>query len=242
MIEFGYVTYCARDHTEPRTDLNPDPPAAQAAPGAALCTPCIERLRWRLREIPALAGHIRDASVPGIRSSLGGGPKVDGTREWQEPFNRSASDDVDNLWSTLAYWTQKAAQVVGSRVPYDIGGSFVTGVTVRADHHWTKAGAQRVVDWLDSWLDDIAKDAELAPEMHDDLVRLVGAMRGRYGFTGGVRRATPRPCPSCDATEARVTWDGERPELRCRGCGWRQAIDWEVVAGAYDMAELPAGG
>lgn len=241
MSEYATVRLCARDHAERPTFLNPTPPPALAAPGTALCTPCLERLRWRLREIPALAGHIRDASVPGLRSSLGGGPKVDGSRDWQEPLNRSASDDIDNLWASLAYWTQKAAAAVGSRVPYDVGNEFVTGVSARADHHWTKAGAQRVVDWLDSWLTDIAADDELGREMHDDLVPLVGKLSGRYGFTATVRRATPRACHACGQQEVRVTWESEQPRVRCWTCQYVLPVDWEVIAGAFDMADVPAG-
>lgn len=244
-MTFTYVQACARDHTEPATPLNPDPPPALAAPGATLCHECIERLRFRLTEIPDLAGHIRDMSIPGLQSSLGGGPKVDGTRDWAEPINRAAMDDIDQLWATLAFFAQRAAQTLSKpqrpvRAPYDVGDALVQGVTTAADHHWTKAGAQRVTDWLLSWFDDITA-TDLAPWMHDDLVPIVTKLRSRYGFRAGVKRAAPRPCQSCGQQEVRVTWDGDRPDVRCAACGWSQPIDWEVVAGVYDMADVPAG-
>lgn len=240
MTEYTTVQHCARNHTERKTHLNLDPPQALAASGSTLCKPCIERIRYRLAEIPDLAGHIRDMSVPGLRSSLGGGPKVDGSRDWKEPINRAAQDDVDGLWATLAYFAQQMAHDLALRPPSDVGTWMVTGVTTGADHHVTRAAAKRVTDWMLSWLDE-ACTTDLGQFMHDDLVPLIGQLRSKYGFRSSVRRATPRPCSACGAAEVRVEWNGDMPTVACSDCRFRQPFDWGVISGAWEMADVQAG-
>lgn len=235
------VQPCARLHALPATFLEPDPLPAPAAPGMALCMACLERLRWRLRELPDLIGHVREIAVPALGSSAGKEARVDGTRDWREPFNRAAMDDADNLWATLALFAQRVAGLLEVRVPHDVGAGQVAGITTAADHHVARAGAKRVTDWMDSWLEDVAADADLAVWMHDDLVPLIGKLRKRYGFTSEVRRAHPRPCESCGQQEVRIAWEGDLPSIRCQACGFGRQIEWEVVADAA-VADVSAGG
>jgi hypothetical protein len=162
------VKPCVRGCT--RDDGNP-----MGATHGEYCGRCWGRLKAAL----SIAGELTQHLVANALTSVdGGGDRVDSSVEALVPFNELAFDDVNELYSLLAYWAAVWAGTLHQKVPDMAVGAWradngkIMGLPAGVSAETASTLTSGLAGWIRDRLDPI-----LASGAHDDIDALDDAVR-----------------------------------------------------------------
>lgn len=199
--------------------------------------------RWRLHralgDAPTLLEYIRRVATSGQ------GERGEVLREWAAPMRITAVDDIDDVYERIIYWvltaaaSLKLAPASTAVVAWTLQEGDVKGFRAEA----TPEGVGLLTRLQTSWLlvhEEQLQSWDLYETFREDVLGMLGALRGRYPMDARRERATSdRQCPACGQVAVSADWWSEEMrdvDVSCRECGFRveaktkilDALDWEV--------------
>lgn len=201
-----------------------DPDRPRPARHGLLCVGHHHSLERHLSEMPALASEVE----PGIiQTSMGGGPKVGGTRSQPLPYVDTVSDALRHVRDTLASWTAQIVEQHPDQLHPPRFGTYPTSVFLL-----------RHLDWISGqdWISDFHGEVSAARR---ELLHALDTSRTKKVPLGPCDERT-----TCDLiTHEEVTCTGimravvrtsddELPaEISCTVCGTtKQPSEWRALS------------
>jgi len=224
--------HCARGHAQPVHALDGGVRWPALAEMGLLCADCFHRLAYRLDDLPPLIRAARAEVVPDLGAG-GSSEPVSGTKEKRLPFDVSALEMGDEMFSALANWTVALARTLAVDPPRELAKTYEADGNVNGLASWSSpAAAEDTAEGAVRWLLEHLAAAAALPviaDVYDGLVPLIEKAHRRWGDTDTKQRRSSRPCPSCGCRLVKVAWGGHEPSAWCADCLLRLPVDWTVL-------------
>ncbi len=208
------------------------------------CTRCWGKLDTALNLAPELAVHLIGNHLTG---TTGGGEPVDASKDAPVPFNRGAFDDVNELYSALAYWAGVWAKTLEQEPPAVAQRAWKTdtGTIVGLPANTTAQQAGALIGDLARWIRN-RLDNILALKERDDIdafsdtISDVWRMNARWPRIEKPSYApTPCPLPGCGAKVAIFppAFPGDARRIVCDKGHWFPEDEYDKHEAWYREAQ-----